>query len=619
MPNQTFTRKNFRYVCGIAALSTAFILGPVNAQNPAPAITIAQAVRAYGLEKQSQYFHFASKQTSSERAIYRNVHFGSDISADTLTIEHEPNTTRIVIKFENANISTGTNILKFSHGEFISNSLPQEPQNARQGELFSHFIEHYSGDIRVQNIDVSTQSGGNPFQIANLSINSFSHNNSKIRFRDIDALDIKSESRMFGFKLAEFHAHDLNEGAFKLIEAKGKYKDIGSIGIGLFQIKGMALSMINPTARPSGANGSSFGGLTIDNIELRGLDGKNLGRFAIENIAANAIIKGDPFDFKLGELSIDNLNILALRAVLSDVLHNEEEPEIKAFLDSNMSDVYKGGPLSSVLTAFKLAGINVSGGGISAVLDDLSYGQEVNGSGIVTHAFMPQGHFKIEISDENGSLGALTKAKLAELGLNKLDFNWVFNANFDQQTDRVSINNTKFAIEDFVGAQMDGNLDGFWASFQKLKARKVFSLASETLKDSSRSRQANESPVAAANKSMDLMRRSLELYSEAKLVNANFALHDFGAISQLATMEAASTGKTPQQVRQAWRGAMTPYVANKTQPLIVRLLSQGLGNWFVQGGHLTLNLNPTQPVALNRALASNATANELGLKIEVKP
>jgi|GEM_PF-6514586 hypothetical protein len=622
---------------GIILLSVA-TLSPVTAQNSDAPATVAQILRGYGLERESQYFHFDSKQITADKAVFRGVHFGSDLSASVFTIERETGGPRIAYKFENANFSTDDSILKFDSGIFIDNNL-RGPTGATTADNFIKLLdENLNGDASFTRLELGGKDDQPPILFATLALNNIRDlGNDKWRFEDIDATGISGKAENFEFRIASININDLNEAAFKLFEDKGGLANFGKASLGLFKIEGFTLSDKRVSVQRRNGNNNSFGGFSLGNFEIRGLNGNNLSRFAIENVAASAVISDEDLRFKLAEFSFNDLDTHLLRAVFAYMMSDTSDPELEAYMNLPLNRVYASGPLSSGVSAFRFGGLELSGSGVEVKLDDLSFNQTKGANGLITAINVPPGKLDVNITDARKTFGTIVKGGLDAIGLSSVNISWKMRSSFNQETDKVLLEEAEIKMSDFMSLDGTARVDNLWASMAqttfrglmsadptieslrrtspfKAKAKNATKATESDPETPSTPATASRQPSAAT--AMDEIARALATFPQGKMVNMQINLRDLGALAKIATQEAASKGKRPAEVRQSWRAPFATAMADKSKPVLARLIGNGFGNWLLNGGTLHIEFAPASPFLLPRLVANNATAPELGLKVE---
>lgn len=635
-----YRKSLFSTSAAILLLSVA-TLSPVTAQNGNAPASVAQILRGYGLERESQYFHFDSKQITADKAVFHGVHFGSDLSASVFTIERENGGPRMTYKFENADFSTDESTLKFQSGTFTDNNIAG-PTAATTADNFVKLLDDdLHGDASFERLELGSKDDEPPILFATLAVKNIRNlGEDKWRFDDIDATGMSGKASNFEFRFAAMRIHGLNEAAFKLFEDKGGLANFGKASLGLFQIEGFSLADSRIAVQRREGSANSFGGFSIGNFEIRSLNGNNLGRFAIENVAASATIADDDFRFKLGEFSFNDVNTRLFRAVFAYVLEDTSDPELEAYLNLPLKNVYSTGPLTSGVSAFRFAGLELSGSGAEVKLDDLSYNQTIGANGLITSNQVPPGRFDINVTDARKTFGGIVKTGLEAMGLTSINASWKMRASFNQEADKVLVEEAELKIANFMALDGTANVDSLWASMGQTSLREMMRSDPEiaNLRKAGPFKakaKKGDAPAAAApeaapppatanrqtsmNQAMDEIARLFAIFPQGKMVNLQINLRDMGGLAKIATQEAASNGKRPLEVRQAWRAPFATAMADKSKPVLARLIGNGFGNWLLNGGIMHIEFAPAAPFLLPRLVASNATATELGLKVENRP
>ena len=651
----------FGTTAAILLLSIA-TLSPVTAQNGNAPASVAQIIRGYGLERESQYFHFDSKQISMDKAVFRGVHFGSDLSAGVFTIEREAGGPRMAFKFENADFSTDGATLKFQSGVFIDNNIAG-PTAATTADNFVKLLDDdLHGDASFVGLELGSKDDEPPITFATLAVKNIRNlGEDKWRFDAIDATGMSGKANNFEFRFAALRIHDLNEAAFKLFEDKGGLANFGKASIGLFKIEGFSLNDSRVAVQRRAGSANNFGGFSIGNIEVRSLNGNNLARLAIENVAASATIADEDFRFKLAEFSLNDFNTHLFRAGFAYAMNDTSDPELEAYMNLPMKSIYSTGPLSSGISAFRFGGLELSGSGAEVKLDDLSYNQTIGANGLITSINIPPGRFDVNVTDARKTFGTLVKTGLEAVGLTAINASWKMRSSFNPELDKVLVEDSEFKVANFMSLDVSANLDGLWASMaqtslkdlmradpeiEKLRKANPFKAKSKnretpavaTPADAEAAARAAEAAVNAAAKAqpapappttpnnranmqeaMDQIAALLAVFPQGKMVNLQINLRDMGGLAKIATQEAASGGKRPAEVRQAWRAPFATMMADKSKPVLARFIGHGFGNWLLNGGTMHIEFAPTTPFLLPRLVASNATVTELGLKVETRP
>ena len=664
----------FSMVSSAILPQTSFAQTSPNRQISQRPLNFNQALRAYGLDKQSAGFSFTSKQMDRNQAVYRGVKFGKDSTADSLTVNLLPNGQALQFRIENWHLHEKDFSIKMQNGIMIDRSREKGIQT-KVADLFGPETEKsldFFGDIIAEKIEIQNKTDtSSPFTFEKIAVYGASTSKDKMRFDSIDIGGFSSQVSSFVIGFNSFKLSGLSDAIFDEMNksdtakksAKNNLKSALSIwnkiGIELFHLGGFKVALAtNSTSRPRAGLANSFGGFELASFDIRELTPKRWGHFGLLGIKAAATVSNEDIKFNLDEISFNGLNIEYFKAIYSAALSKDEA---SPYANLSLSDIFKGGPMDSGLENSSFKGLSIIGMGGEITLDNASFSTQKNSDGVYTKILVPRGKLEIKASDDKKPFGKILSEVNDKLGLESFKANWGGNSDYEIASDRIS-SNFDFKIDSFGSIDFRGAIGGAanWHKQTKIKDLAKIMAASMAVDGSPRidetsdavstdsakkpagNSDAQAAAAAAAAEAManaarvpsseggmrerprgpaDDIRKIARVYKEMwpiykglQLINANIEVRDLGALNKIAVNEAATKGKTPTQIRQAWREPFGQYIATKSNPAVFRHLAFAFSNFINKGGSFKLDLAPPTPFDISRFGETNLNTNEIGLK-----
>lgn len=473
-------------VCLFSMVSSAMLPHTAMAQNSPNVqrpLNFNQALRAYGIDKQSADFSFTSKQIDRNQAVFRGVKLGSDSTVDVLTVTILPNGQDIQFRAENWNLHEKEYSLKMQNGIIIDRSM-QKGIQPKIMDLFgpeTKSSQDFFGDIIGEKIEIQNKTDtSSPFVFDKIAVLGFLSSKDKFRFDSIEIDGFRTQVSSFDFAFNSFKLAGLSDAIFqemnKTDAAKKSAKNNltsalsvwDKIGLELLHLGGFKVTLAtNSTSRPRAGLENVFGGFELGSFDLRNITPKNWGHFSLKGIKAKATMSNEDVNFKLNEISFGGLDLGYFKAIYGSLLDKESAAQYE---NLTLADLFKGGPMDSGLEAAAFKGLEIAGMGGEITLDDASFNVQKNANGIYTKLTVPRGKFEIKSTDEKKPFGAILSGFNDRMGLESFRASWGGNSEYEVASDTAT-SYFDFKIDNFGAFDFRAKADGMsnWHKQTKVK------------------------------------------------------------------------------------------------------------------------------------------------------
>lgn len=403
---------------------------------------------------------------------------------------------------------------------------------------------------------------------------------SRLEFSDAQVTQSEGEMRAtIARGLVRDAGPEIAEAIAAVLQGRDALFDAADPSAGRFgeiSIEGLVIDGLSETGQALG--------FTLASARAVGHDGETIEMMRLDDLAFETTDEnGAPVTMSLGRASAEG--VASALAGLAGL-------ERGAGMSSPL-----GGALSpdNQYERFDVADLNVLAGGVQVVMPSLSGEvEEMSGGRLISRAAMDQ--LSLSAAPQAGGAGAQLAAALDQLGYEAMNFSFENAVIYDTEADRVETTG-----ENYLRLE-----DGFTMRFEQVVTG-VTAYTEAYAAWLAQGNEAGETPPSSVFEPLMFERMVISLEDESLL-------------DRSLAMAAQMQGVTPEQLRLqagAYVSMGAAFAGDMVPPRLLSELQTSLTGFIGQGGTLTVEMAPAQPVSVGQLMddGTSVDAEALGLGV----